>query len=137
MDKYDGGYHLTIFTPPRTKKNHGQLVTLKNGRQMMLPSKAYVAFEKEVVKFVKEHFPDFKPINEPINFKCLFYKDKNYKADLTGYLQAIQDALVKAKFLEDDNHKIIVSTDGSRVLLDRDRPRVEIIIDYLTNEVEQ
>lgn len=134
MDKYKDGYSLTIPTAPRTKKNHGQLVTLKTGRQMMLPSKAYVAFEKEVVKFIKEHFPNFEPINEPINFKCLFYKDRDYKADLTGYLQAIQDALVKAKFLADDNHKIIVSTDGSRVLLDRECPRVVVVIDYLTKE---
>lgn len=132
--KNKDGYYLTIPVAPRTKKNHGQLVTLKNGRQMMLPSKAYVVFEKAVVKWVKEHFPDFEAINEPISFKCLFYKDKDYKADLTGYLQAIQDALVKAKFIADDNAKIIVSVDGSRVLLDRENPRVIVDIDYLGEE---
>lgn len=117
---------------PRTKKNHGQLVTLKNGRQIMLPSKSYVAFEKAILKYIKEHTEiDFSTINEPINLCCHFYKDKDYKADLAGYIQAIQDALVKAKVLADDNHKIVVSTDGSYVSLDRQNPRVEVNITFL------
>lgn len=124
MDRY---YIFPVA--PRTKKNHGQLVTLKNGRQMMLPSKSYVAFEKAILKHIKEHSEiDYSTINEPINLCCHFYKDKDYKADLTGYLQAIQDVLVKAKVLADDNHKIVCSTDGSFVSLDREHPRVEVFI---------
>lgn len=115
---------------PRTKKNHSQLVTLKTGRQMLLPSKTYKEFEKEVLAYVKKH-PELKlKINEPINLECHFYKDKNYKSDLVGYLQAIQDALVKAEVLEDDNHTIVESTDGSRVYLDRQNPRIEVFIAF-------
>ena len=121
---------FTIPVAARTKKNHGQLVTLKTGRTMMLPSKQYREFEKEVVKFVSNKFPNIEPIDKPINLCCKFYKDKDYKADLTGYMQAIQDALVKAKFLQDDNHKIISSMDGSEVLLDRRNPRIEVSITF-------
>lgn len=126
---------FTIPVKPRTKKNHMQLVTLKTGRQMLLPSKAYKQFEKEVLNFVAENpliiksNEEFKlPIQDRINLKCTFYKEKDYKADLAGYIQAIQDALVKAGVIADDNHKIIESTNGSKVKLDRDNPRIEVEI---------
>lgn len=121
---------FTIQVAPRTKKNHGQQVTLKTGRTIMLPSKQYKKFEKEVVKFVNNEFPNIEPIDKPINLCCKFYKDKDYKSDLLGYLQAIQDALVKAKLLLDDNHKIVKTTDGSEVFLDRNNPRVEVSITF-------
>lgn len=121
--------NFTINVKPRTKKNHMQLVTLKTGRQMLIPSKAYKQFEKEALKnLMISELPKYIPISEPINLKCIFYKDKDYKSDLAGYIQAIQDVLVKAKIISDDNHKIIVSTDGSKVQLDRNNPRIEIEI---------
>lgn len=121
---------FTLNVKPRTKKNHMQLVTLKTGRQMLLPSKAYKEFEKEALMHLKTMTIPYtkNPVDYPINLKCVFYKDKDYKADLAGYMQAIQDVLVKAEILADDNHKIIVSTDGSRVDLDRENPRIEIEI---------
>ena len=119
---------FTIPIKPRTKKNHMQLVTLKTGKQLLLPSKAYKEFEKEVCDYILINYPTKPLIDYPINLKCLFYKEKDYKADLAGYIQAIQDTLVKANILKDDNHKIVQSTDGSRVELDRKNPRIEIEI---------
>ena len=75
-------------------------------------------------------FGNLEPIDKPINLCCIFYKDKNYKSDLVGYLQAIQDAFVKAKFLLDDNSNIVSSTDGSRIELDRNNPRIEVKITW-------
>lgn len=131
---------FTLPIKPRTKKNHMQLVTLKTGRQMLLPSKAYKQFEKEVLNFVADNpliiksNEEFKlPIQEQINLKCLFYKEKDYKADLAGYIQAIQDVLVKAGVIIDDNHKVIVSTNESKVFLDRDNPRIEIEITKISS----
>lgn len=126
-----------IPTAPRTKKNHGQLVTLKTGRQLMLPSKQYLKLEKETIKFIKKNFPDIQPIDKLINMQCKFYKDRDYKADLTGYLQAIQDALVKAGVLKDDNHKIIKSVNGSEVFLDRNNPRIEVKITFYKEKNEK
>jgi len=44
-------------------------------------------------------------------------------------LEAIQDILVKYDILKDDNSKIVASTDGSRVLYDKQNPRTEIYIE--------
>ena len=129
-------FKFTIPVKPRTKKNHSQLVTLKTGRQILLPSKTYAEFEKAVKKWYNEAPDNIQNIyvDYPINLKCLFYKEKNYKSDLAGYLQAIQDTLVKVGMLEDDNHYIVESTDGSRVYLDRENPRIEVTITESENK---
>ena len=43
-------------------------------------------------------------------------------------LESVDDALVAAGVLADDNSQIIVSHDGSRVLYDKDNPRTEVSI---------
>lgn len=121
---------FTIPVKPRTKKNSSSIVTLKNGRTLLLPSKYYKAFEKEVVNYVVSLFGNLEAIDKPINLCCVFYKEKNHRSDLVGYLQAIQDALVKAGMLLDDNSNIVASTDGSRVELDRENPRIEVKITW-------
>lgn len=120
---------FTIPIKPVTKKNHSNIVTLKTGRTILLPSKAYIAFEKEVCKFIKSEFgTKFTPIDFPINVKAIYYQDSNRRADLCNYHAALHDALVKANLIQDDNFKIIASTDGSRVLVDKHNPRVEVEI---------
>ena len=98
---------------------------------MLLPSKSYKEFEKKVVSWVEGNFGNLEAISEPINMSCRFYKDKDYKSDLPGYLQAICDALVKAGLIADDNHKIVKSTNGSEVFLDRENPRIEVEIEFI------
>ena len=122
---------FTIPIKPRTKKNHSNIVTLKTGRMLLLPSKQYREFERAVCAFIASSKPISSPINMACNLKCIFYKDRDYKSDLMGYLQAISDALVKSGVFSDDNSNIICSTDGSRVLLDRDNPRIEVEISFL------
>lgn len=60
--------------------------------------------------------------------KCVYYMPTRHKVDLCNLLAATCDILVKANVIEDDNSKIIVSHDGSRVLYDKENPRVEIEI---------
>jgi Holliday junction resolvase RusA-like endonuclease len=50
------------------------------------------------------------------------------RVDLVNLIEALQDVLVKAGVLADDNSSIVVSTDGSRVALDRRNPRTEVEI---------
>lgn len=119
---------FTIPVKPRTKKNHTNFVTLRNGKTILLPSKPYREFEKTVCTFIEGHFGNIEPIEEPVNLKCIFYKEKDYRSDLPGYIQAIADSLVKGGLLKDDNTKIITGIDGSRVFLDRDNPRIEVEI---------
>lgn len=119
---------FTIPVKPRTKKNSQSFVTLKNGRTILLPSKPYKEFESLSVKYIEYELGNIETIDYPINLKAWFFKDKNYKSDLVGYLQALQDTLVKAKILQDDNTKIVFSTDGSRIFHDKNYPRIEVEI---------
>jgi Holliday junction resolvase RusA-like endonuclease len=50
------------------------------------------------------------------------------RVDLCNLHAALHDILVKYQVIEDDNSKIVVSTDGSRVLYDKDHPRTEVVI---------
>lgn len=48
--------------------------------------------------------------------------------DLTNLLEALDDMLVKAGVIEDDNRDILASHNGSLVLYDKTMPRIEIEI---------
>jgi Holliday junction resolvase RusA-like endonuclease len=50
------------------------------------------------------------------------------RVDLANLIEALQDILVAAHVLADDNCKIVVSTDGSRVFYDKSNPRTEVEI---------
>jgi Holliday junction resolvase RusA-like endonuclease len=97
----------------------------------MLPSPQYKEFEKEVIKYVTAEFGNIEPIDFKCNLKCKFYKDRNYSSDLVGYLQAIQDALVKAGILKDDNTNIVTTVNGSEVHHDKNNPRIEVEIEAI------
>lgn len=111
---------------PITKKNHQQIVNNpKTGKPFVIPSRQYKEYEKSTMWFIPR--PQ-KPIGEPVNVRCLFFLPTRRKGDLTNYLEAIDDVMVKAGLLEDDNYTIIQSHDGSRVLYDKENPRTEILI---------
>lgn len=115
---------ITIQLNPVTKKNSQQIIKIKD-RYMIIPSKQYKQYEKEVKQFMP--ILD-KPISDMVNVKCLYYMKTKRKVDLNNLLEATTDILVKYKILEDDNSKIVASHDGSRVYYDKDNPRTEIII---------
>lgn len=115
-----------IPLPPITKKNHQQIVNNpKTGKPFIIPSRQYKEYEKNAMWFIPR--PQ-KPIGEPVNVRCLFFLPTRRKGDLTNYLEAIDDVMVKGGLLEDDNYTIIQSHDGSRVLYDKNNPRTEILI---------
>lgn len=127
---------FTIPVKCRTKKNHGQIVHTKTGRHIMLPSPQYKEFEKDVIQYVEAEFGNIEPIDFKCNLKCIFYKDRNYQSDLVGYLQAIQDALVKAGVLKDDHTNIVNTVNGSEVRYDKENPRIEVEITPLVSTEE-
>ena len=120
---------LTIPLPPITKKNSQRI--LKNrftGRRFIAPSEQYKQYEQQALKFLGvERLSPL--INYPVNVKCLFYMPTKRKCDLTNLLEAVDDILVTAGVLADDNYTIIESHDGSRVFYDKERPRTEIYIE--------
>lgn len=92
----------------------------------MLPSKPY----KEYRECCLWRIPGWQKtrINYPVNMKCVYYMATKRNVDLVNLIEATCDILVDAGVIADDNSKIVVSHDGSRVKLDRDNPRAEITI---------
>ena len=125
---------FTIPLPPITKKNHQQIVWPKGkNRPIVLPSSQYKQYEKDALYFIPKIA---EPIKEPVNVKCQFYMPTRRKCDLTNLLQAIDDIMVRAGLLADDNYAVIESHDGSRVFYDKDKPRTEVIICPVKEEAE-
>lgn len=117
---------FTIPIQPITKKNSQQIIyNPKTKRPMIIPSKAYKQYESDCQHFIKRLE---KPIDEPVNVKATYYMGTRRKVDLTNLHEALHDILVAYGTLEDDNYKIIVSTDGSRVKYDKENPRTEVEI---------
>ena len=121
---------FTISARPITKKN-SQRIVQSRGRAFILPSKAYTDYEKEAQGYLPQLA---EPLSTPVEVKCLFFMPTKRSVDLTNLLEAIDDILVKGGVLADDNCRIIVSHDGSRVLYDKDNPRTEVTIREVSSE---
>ena len=115
---------IVIPLPPVTKKNHPRLIRGPYGEPKIIPSKQFAEYQESAAWYCHSD----KPISEPVTVKCLFYMPTRRKVDLTNLLEAIDDILVYAGTLADDNSSIIVSHDGSRVLYDKENPRTEVYI---------
>ena len=121
---------FTIPVVPRTKKN-SQQVFVRNGRIINIPSKLYQQFEKECLKVISSKYR--KKIDYPVNIKAIFYTETRRRIDLTNLLEALDDMLVKAEVILDDNRDIVASHDGSRVYWDKENPRIEMEITEVKN----
>lgn len=109
---------------PITKKNSQRIVHF-GGHPRIIPSKAYKEYEKRC----KQYMPDIPTkIDFPVNVRCTYYMKTRRRVDLVNLQEATLDILTKYGVLEDDNSAIVVSMDGSRVLHDKEFPRVEILI---------
>lgn len=116
---------FTIKLAPITKKNHSQIIkNSKTGRLMVLPSKQYKQYEKDAAWFM----PRTETIKGAVNVQAHFYMPTRHRVDLVNLEQALLDILVKYRVLEDDNSKVVVSMDGSRVFYDKNNPRTEVVI---------
>lgn len=122
----DNNLHFVINANPRSKKNSQEIVfNRKTGKRMVIQNKRYTDFERLCKSFIPILS---KPIDYPINLQCNFFVCDARKRDIANYLEAIQDILVKYNVLLDDNYNIVSSIDGCSMHIDRDNPRVEIII---------
>lgn len=116
---------FTVPLPPISKKNSQQIfINNTTGKPFIMPSKKFKEYEEVALWYIPKNIH----INSPVNIKCLFYMPTKRKCDLTNLLEAIDDIMVKAGLLSDDDYTIIESHDGSRVFYDKDNPRTEVII---------
>lgn len=118
--------NFVINVIPRTKKNSNRIVKIGNKRKV-ISSKQYEEFEKECIYKLDNKLKQLC-IDRPINIRAVFYMDTKRRVDITNLLNALDDMLVKAGVIKDDNRNIVASHDGSLVLYDKIRPRIEIEI---------
>lgn len=130
------GYEILIPLRPYTKKNSQQIKYRKiNDRKTgafktvpyISPSEQYLEYENSCGYFIKPIEIDY-----PVNVKAIYYVPTKGVCDLNNLHSALHDILHKYKFVADDNCKIIVSTDGSRVKYDKDNPRTEVFVEKTT-----
>lgn len=118
---------FTIPVVPRTKKNSQRILrNQKTGRPFVMQSAQYIEYEKACLLSISARYR--VKIDYPVNLCATFFMPSKRRVDLVNLLEALQDALVKANVLADDNSKIVKSVDGSRVLYDKEHPRTEVII---------
>lgn len=123
---------FAIDLPPRSKKNSQQILTnRKTGRPFIMPSAAYKAYQKAALMLIPAEAR--QRIDWPVNVKGVFYMPTRRACDLTNMLEAMDDVLVDAGVIADDNCNVIAGHDGSRVLYDKEHPRTEVTI-TLINE---
>lgn len=120
-------FSFVIPLPPVTKKN-SQRIARCGKYSKLIPSAAYTAYEKSAGYFLPRRGAH---IDRPCEVTALFYTKTRRRVDLTNLLEAVDDLLVKYGVLADDDSRIIVSHDGSRVYHDKENPRTEVTIRFL------
>ena len=128
-------YQYTIKLCPVTKKNHQKIAYNKRtGARYITQSSQYKRYQAECGYFLK---PVHKsPIDYPVLVKCLFFMDSDRRVDLNNLLAAATDILTDYGIIKDDNAKIVVSHDGSRVFYKSSNPRTEIYIEPAEMPIE-
>ena len=110
---------------PTTKKNSPRIV-YAGKYPKLLPSKQYMQHRSECIAQLRPE--QCIGLDTPVNLKALYYMPSRRRVDLVNLLEATCDILVDGGVLRDDNCKIVAGHDGSRVLYDKENPRVEITI---------
>ena len=105
-------------------KRHTGLTLSEYGRQFLLQKAALMLIPAEA----RQH------IDYPVNVKALFYMPTRRACDLTNMLEALDDVLVDAGVVTDDNCNVVAGHDGSRVLYDKAHPHTVVTITGIEGE---
>lgn len=108
---------------PITKKNSQQIYRAKDGRSFVAPSSQFTKYQRAAALYC----PVLR-IQRPVNCRYVYYMPTRRPVDLSNLVSATDDILVHYQTLVDDNRDIVAGHDGSVVLYDKERPRVEICI---------
>jgi Holliday junction resolvase RusA-like endonuclease len=99
----------------------------RTGKPFILSSKNYLEWEEMSAWEVKQ----FGAVRNPVCLTCTFYPSTRRSFDLSNKLESIQDMLVHAGILEDDSYKHIPQVHAHFGEVDKDNPRVVIILKVL------
>lgn len=117
---------FTIPLEPKTKKNSGRICRNKySGKTFLKPSEAFEQYQQDCGYFIPKLD---SPIDCKVNIKALYVMGTRRKVDITNLHSALHDILTHYGVIADDNMKIVIATDGSRVLYEKDKSRTEVTI---------
>lgn len=136
--------HLVIEGAPVSQKNQQQIVVRKKKGGGHYPAVSMSKRAKEWHKRAEALLAIWKwsnsfvplPIERPVNVRVEVFVPDLRTRDLANFLHAPVDALVRNGVLSDDDWRIVAAHDGSRMVLDRRRPRVEITIEEVPHGAE-
>lgn len=118
---------FTVTGPPRSKKNGARIVTRPFPR--LLPSKAWCEW-RDTCRFDAPITPNVVVIprwsGDTCNCAATFYVDSMRRIDANNLYSGLADLLQHHGVVDDD--ACIIAWDGSRVYLDRDNPRTEVVL---------
>ena len=119
-----GPIRFTIPLPPRTKKNSLRIVRYGN-RPGIKPSKAFEEYQNKAGWYIPYKGAQ---ISDRCCVRARYYMDTQRRVDLGNLIAATCDILVHYGVLKDDDARIVVHHDGSRVIYGDKQPRAEIEI---------
>ena len=120
-------FEAIIEGSPIVKKNN-QKVAFRHGRPMKYNTPQYKRWEATAINQLWGHDRPAEPIGQECLLVCTFFMQTRRTVDLSALYEGIQDVLVKVGVLLDDNSRVVIGHDGSRVFHDPKRPRMEIKI---------
>lgn len=127
------GFQFVVYGTIRTKKNHPR--RLRRGtRTYTVPSEAHEHWEMNAMRSL----PEIRrraaalgiglPIGADVNCAALIYRHADV-GDAVGFYESIADWMQGAGIVKNDVQ--VRSWDGTRLMKDAERPRVEITLDEL------
>lgn len=108
-----------------SKKN--SRINTRSGRSF--PSKDYTAWNKTAVTEMKQQFAGYVITKYPISLRVVFFWRDLRRHDIDNSISSVQDSLVDAGIIIDDDFNHINKIIGEYGGLDRVNPRCEIYID--------
>lgn len=120
---------ITIKGNPPAKKNQKQ-VFVKNGKMIVIPSKAHKDWHKDASKTFKMPRGGEFPLKSTHTVTLTFYSPTKRKYDLTNKAETIMDFLVDMGVLSDDNYEVCPCVQLVYGGLKRNAAKTEIEILY-------
>lgn len=113
---------------PITSTNSKQLLKFGD-RVKLVPSKQARAYQEAALWHLKGQRRGAPTVDEPCEVRLDVYRERN-AGDVDNYPKAIFDALQAAGIIKNDN---LIKRMDVRILKDKERPRVEILIAWPYN----
>lgn len=124
---------FTVLGAPRSKKNSQRIIRVR-GVPRIVQSKQACGWEEMAVLQLRSQWnrctrgmaDGAQPLAGNVNLRAIVYRDRAGRADLLNFLAAVSDAIEGAGIVANDDQ--IGGLDGSRMMIDRKNPRVEITL---------